>query len=465
MARLSFLGAAGTVTGSKHLLEVAGRRILVDCGLFQGLKRLRQQNWRPLDIDPRRIDAVVLTHAHIDHTGYLPRLIRDGFDGPVWATPPTADLATILLRDAGYLQEEEAKYHNRKGTSKHHPAEPLYTAEEGQAAAARIIARPFYETFEIAPRVAVTFRPAGHILGSATVTVTVDDGAGGKRVVFSGDLGRRDAPLQRPPEPIGGEAEAVILESTYGDCLHPEISPLDSLEAVVHRAVERGGALIIPAFAVARTQSLLFLLASLERAGRIPVLPTFLDSPMAIDATELYRRHGDDLRPEIRRALETGQRPFSPSRLEISRTPDTSRAINGVEGPAVILSASGMATGGRILHHLKQRLPDPRTTVLISGYQAEGTRGARLQRGEPTLRIFGAEVSVRATVETLDGLSAHGDQKDLLDWLATSRHPPARTFLVHGELSSLDALSNAIEERYGWSVTVPIRGESVDLPF
>lgn len=463
MAKIHFLGAAGTVTGSKHLVEAAGRRILVDCGLFQGRRELRSVNWQPLDVPPESIDAVVLTHAHIDHTGYLPRLIKDGFRGRVVATAATAALAKILLRDAGKLQEEAASFHNRHGTSKHWPAKPLYTADEGRKAAEFIEGLPYGKSKRLAPRLSLTFEPAGHILGSAIVSFLVDDGASGRRLVFSGDLGRRDSPQQPAPAPIGN-THYLVMESTYGDRLHPDEPPADQLAKAVHRTVDRGGALIIPAFAVARTQSLLYLLDGLERDGRIPELPVYLDSPMAIDATETYRQFEDDLRPEVRDQLASGSRRLRTAKFHLTRTVEESKAIHRVRGPVIILSASGMATGGRVLHHLVERLPRPETTVLISGYQAEGTRGWRLKQGEPTLRMFGHDVAVRAHIEQLEGLSAHGDQADLLHWLKTAEYPPDQTFLVHGETPALTALEKKVEAM-GWPVDVPARGQSVDIDF
>ncbi len=477
MNKLTFLGAAGTVTGSKHLLQIGDRRILVDCGLFQGMKELRKLNWEPFPVSPKSIDAVVLTHAHIDHTGYLPRLVRDGFEGPIIATPATVDLATVLLRDSGRLQEEEARFYNKRGTSKHDPAKPLYTEEDGIKAAERIEGFPYHRRVKLGKGVAVTFRRAGHILGSATVTFDIADGAGGRRIIFSGDLGRADSLLQLPPEPMG-EADYVIMESTYGNRLHVtdeaadadddrpgvHVGPADrQLEKAVHGAIQRGGALIIPAFAVARTQSLLFLLNELEQQGRIPSLPIFLDSPMAIDATDLYRRHAYDLKPEIRKRLKSGDTPLRPKRLTITRSPQESRAINDEQGPLIILSASGMATGGRVVHHLLQRISRRDTTVLLAGYQVPGTRGWRLQKGEKRLRLFGETVPVKATIETLTGLSAHGDQRDLLDWLQTSRRPPENTFLVHGDVPAFDALKSKIGEELGWPVTIPARGQSFPI--
>lgn len=475
MAHLTFLGAAGTVTGSKHLLEFRDWRVLVDCGLFQGPKELRLLNWEPPRPPIRTADAIVLTHAHIDHIGYLPRVVREGFDGRIVATRATADLAAVLLRDAGRLQEEEARFHNKKGSSRHKPAKPLYTEEDGIAAAERIEGFDFDRPFTLLPGLRVSFRPAGHILGSSFVTFELDDGATGRRIVFSGDLGRRDGLVQEPPRPIG-EADYVIMESTYGDRLHsdpPRASdgsthfhvgpPEEQLAKAVNNAVQRKGALIIPAFAVARSQTLLYLLDRLEREGRIPSLPTYLDSPMAIDATDLYRKHADDLKPEIRKLLRSGETPFRPDRFELSRTPDQSRRINQQQGPVIIVSASGMATGGRVLHHLVERVGRRETTVLLAGYQVPGTRGWRLQKGEKQLRIFGQNLPVRATIETLTGLSAHGDQQDLVDWLSSVRHPPEQTFLVHGEVRALDGLRARIDDELGWPVTIPARGQTVRL--
>ncbi|MDA8020857.1 MAG: MBL fold metallo-hydrolase [Thermoanaerobaculia bacterium] len=465
---LRCLGAAGTVTGSKHLLEIAGRRILVDCGLFQGLKELRTKNWRELPVAPSSIDVVVLTHAHIDHSGYLPRLIRDGFDGRVLATPATADLARLLLRDAGYLQEEEAAFHNKRRSSKHDPALPLYTAEEGAEAADRIEELGYDRSVSVvrgsdrAERdVRLTFHPAGHILGSATATFEIVSDTETKRFVFSGDLGPRDSILHLPATPPG-VADALVVESTYGDRLHPEDDPAEKLAGVIHRAVKRGGALLVPAFAVARTQTLLYLISQLERRNEIPTLPVYLDSPMAIDATEIYRQHGAELRPEIRQALREGRGPLRPHDFHVTRTPELSKRINDLEGPFILISASGMITGGRILHHLAHRLSRPETTIMFAGYQSIGTRGWRLQRGETKLRLFGRNVWVRAEVETLDGLSAHGDQEDLMAWLAGTLprvEDGPKTFIVHGEEKPAAALASRIRRDLGWSeVTAPQEG-------
>jgi metallo-beta-lactamase family protein len=454
MPALQFLGASGTVTGSKYLVEADGRRILVDCGLYQGLKALRLRNWERLPVDPASIDWVLLTHGHIDHSGYLPRLRKDGFKGRVLATRATADLLKLLLPDSGHLQEEEAAYHNKRGTSKHHPALPLYTEEAGRAAAEAVEGVAYDEPLGLAPGISVTFRRAGHILGSATLAVDLDDrGRMSRRVVFSGDLGRYGAPILPDPAPIG-EADYVVVESTYGDREHPaEPIPLQ-LERAVTAAVARGGAVIVPAFAIGRTQELMYHLAGLEKAGRIPRLPTYVDSPMAIHATEIYCAHPEEFEGDMRDMIMTRNCPLECADVRLARTPDESRAINSVTGPVLIISASGMVSGGRVLHHLKLRLPDPRTTVLLVGYQAVGTRGRQLQEGAKIIRIYGENVAVRARVETVHGLSAHADATALMRWLRTAGHPPRRIFVVHGDPGPAQALATRIDKELGWPVTV-----------
>jgi metallo-beta-lactamase family protein len=454
VATIEFLGGVGTVTGSKFLLEAEGRRLLVDCGLYQGLKELRLRNWDKLPIDPKSIDWVVLTHAHIDHTGYLPRLFKDGFNGRVYATRPTADLLGILLPDSGHLQEEEAAYHNKRGTSKHKPALPLYTAEEGRKAAEVVAGIGYGEPLKLDSALRVSFKRAGHILGSAIVTVEIADGASRGRLVFSGDLGRYGAPILPDPAPLG-DADYVVVESTYGDRRHdPEPIPAQ-LERVIKEAVTRGGAIIIPAFAVGRTQELMYHLSHLEKAGRIPRLPTYVDSPMAIDATEIYCAHPEDFDGDMRDMVMNRNCPLHCGDFRLTRSPDESRAINAIRGPVLIISASGMATGGRVLHHLKLRLPDPRTTVLLAGYQAVGTRGRSLQDRAKTVRIFGEDILVRAHVETIHGLSAHADADGLIRWLRTAARPPKRIFIVHGDPEPARALAATVGSELRWRVTVP----------
>lgn len=460
MAAIQFLGGVGTVTGSKFLVETGGRRLLVDCGLYQGLKELRLRNWERLPVDPASIDWVVLTHGHIDHTGYLPRLLKDGFAGRVYATRATVDLLKILLPDSGHLQEEEAAYHNKRGTSKHRPALPLYTAGEGRKAAERVEGVGYREPVEPVSGIQMSFGRAGHILGSAIVTLEIGGRNDRRRLVFSGDLGRYGAPILPDPPPIE-EADYVIVESTYGDRRHdPEPIPTQ-LKRVVRNAVERAGAIIIPAFAVGRTQELMYHLSALEQAGRLPRLPTYVDSPMAIEATEIYCAHPEDFDRDMRAMVMNRNCPLHCGDFRLARTPEESKAINAIRGPVLIIAASGMATGGRVLHHLRLRLPDPRTTVLLVGYQAPGTRGRLLQDGSKSLKMFGEVVPVRAHVEVIHGLSAHADSDGLLRWLGTARKPPKRVFIVHGDPGPAEALAARVRDELGWGAAVPAYGDRV----
>ena len=450
-----FVGATETVTGSRFVLDAGGARVLLDCGLYQGSRDLRERNWQPFPVPPRTIDAVVLSHAHIDHTGYLPRLVRDGFDGPVHASAGTRDLCGILLPDSARLMDEEAEYRNRKGATRHHPALPLYTEEEAEHAVTRIRPLPFGTPAPIAGGGTLVLRRAGHLLGSSLVEIA----AGGMTLLFSGDLGRPDPTLLVPHE-VPPPPDYLLLESTYGNRLHHERDPRPALEQAVRTVAERRGVLVIPAFAVGRCQELLFLLRELEDAGRIPVLPVAVDSPMATDATRLYERHEDEMDADVRRF---GDRAFRPAKLRFTRSVEESKELNAEEGPAIIISASGMATGGRVLHHLSRRLPDPRNAVLIVGYQAQGTPGRLLQDGADRLRIFKEDVRVRATVMSVDALSAHADADELIGWLRGFSRPPRRTFLVHGEDDARDALAVRIRDELGWDVAVPEYGERATL--
>ncbi|BDG06631.1 MBL fold metallo-hydrolase RNA specificity domain-containing protein [Anaeromyxobacter oryzae] len=453
MASIRFLGAAGTVTGSRYLVEHGSVRLLVDAGLFQGPKELRLRNWSPWPVAPASITAVVLTHAHIDHAGALPLLARDGYRGPVHCTPATRDLAGLLLPDSGRLQEEEARFANRKGYSKHAPnARPLYAEQDALAVLPQLATLAYGQRRVIAPGAAITFHRAGHILGSATVDLELE-GARPIRILFSGDLGRYGAPILPDPEP-GRRADALLLESTYGGKRHPDASPADGLRDEVHRAVQQGGALLVPSFAIGRTQELLFTLRDLERRRQIPELPVFVDSPMAVDATPIYLAHREEHDDEMTRRLAAGEEPLRPARLTFARSPEQSKAINDVRGPCIIISASGMATGGRVLHHLSRRLPDPRTTVLLVGYQATGTRGWSLQNGAATVRMHGEDVPVKARVATLSGFSAHADEAEISRWLRTFPTPPRRTFLVHGEPAAL-AAAQARMDALGWPAQAP----------
>jgi len=461
MASIRFLGAAGTVTGSRFLVEHRGVRVLVDAGLFQGLKELRLRNRAPWPMAPGSLDATVLTHAHIDHSGALPLLVRDGFQGVVHCTPATRDLAGLLLPDSGRLQEEEARYANRKGYSKHAPdARPLYTEQDAVAALRRLSPLRYRERREIAPGVAVTLHRAGHILGSALVELELF-GATPVRILFSGDLGRYGAPILPDPEP-GVQADALVVESTYGGRRHPEDDPADALRDEVLRAVKQAGALVVPAFAIGRTQEILFTLRELEAKGAIPEIPVFVDSPMAVDATPLFLAHREDHDDEMTRRLAAGEEPLRPARLAFARSPAQSKALNDVRGACVILSASGMATGGRVLHHLARRLPDQSCTVLLVGFQAAGTRGARLQEGAQAIRIHGEDVPVRARVAAISGFSAHADEAELTRWLESFPSRPRRTFLVHGEPSALAAAQTRMD-RLGWAAQAPRHLEEVEL--
>ncbi|MGQ9751675.1 MAG: MBL fold metallo-hydrolase RNA specificity domain-containing protein [Thermoanaerobaculaceae bacterium] len=462
MGTLTFLGATGTVTGSRYLLEVHGRRILVDAGLFQGEKELRLRNWQPFPVPASSVDAVILTHAHIDHTGFLPRLVREGFRGPVYATPPTARLLTVLLPDAAHLQEEEARYATKVGSSKHKPALPLFTTSDAAAALRLVRPVPFHETTEIHPGCSFTFLRQGHILGAAAVAVRFK-GSGGKQknVYFSGDVGRFGVPILRPPEPFPG-AEYLVVESTYGDRVHNAADPREELAEVIQRTEQRGGVVLIPAFAVGRTQEILYYLREMEDDGDLSPLPVFLDSPLARQATAIYRQAASEHDAETR-FVEQEQDAFSPSRLRVLVSVEESKRLNEFRDPAVIISASGMATGGRILHHLRHRLGDHRNTVLLVGYQAAGTRGRKLQEGAPEIKIFGEHIPVRAEIAQISSLSAHADREELVVWAEQSEVAPERVFVTHGEPEAARAFANLLEEKLGWSCHLPAYGEHVEL--
>jgi metallo-beta-lactamase family protein len=450
---LTFLGAAGTVTGSKYLFEIGQQQLLVDCGLFQGYKNLRLMNWEPFAFDLKRIGAVVLTHAHLDHSGALPLLVKQGFRGPVFATPSTIELCKLLLRDSGRIQEEDAEYANRHRYSKHQPAIPLYTEEDADRSLRRFEPLPFGESRDVLPDIASRLQPAGHILGAASIALR----AGTSTVLFSGDLGRADDAVMRAPAPIAG-AEHIIVESTYGDRLHEQPDNESLLGEVITRTARRGGIVVIPAFAVGRTQALLYCIYRLKARGAIPAeMPIFLNSPMAIDMTEIYHR----FRIEHRLTPEECEGMCKVATM--TRSIEESRALNQLRFPAVIVSASGMATGGRVLHHLKTFAPDRRNTIVLAGYQAGGTRGARLLAGEPTLKIHGSEVPVKAEVVSLQGMSAHADAQQIVDWLRSSPTPPRSVWLTHGEPGPADALRQRIERELGWTARVPVLGQRARL--
>ncbi len=450
--KLSFLGAAGTVTGSKYLVEHEGRRVLIDCGLFQGYKNLRLLNWEPLPFDPRKLDGVVLTHAHLDHSGAVPRLVQQGYGGRIHATPASIELCGLLLPDSARLQEEDAEYANRHGSSRHKPALPLYTEDDARNALEQLEPLDFGVTHRIAPGIEVQLRPAGHILGASSVELR----CGGVRVLFSGDVGRPDDPIMFPPVALP-EADYVVLESTYGDRQHSADGVEVQLAEVIARTVARGGIVVIPAFAVGRAQTLLYLLSRLKARGAMADVPVYLNSPMAIDMTDIYLRH----RAQHRLTPEECAAMCRMARMV--RTTDESRVLSALREPAVIVSASGMATGGRVLHHLKALAPDPRNSIVFAGYQAGGTRGARLVAGERTIRIFGQDVAVNAEVVSLQGMSAHADAGQLVDWLRTAPRAPQRVFLTHGEPAPADLLRQRIESELGWAAEVPRLGQVVNL--
>ncbi len=441
---LAFYGAAETVTGSKYLLTNGTKKILVDCGLFQGLKNLRDRNWDDPPFDLKEVDAVVLTHAHIDHTGYLPVIMKKGFRGPVYCTPATRDLCGILLPDSGYLQEEEARFLTKHKYSRHDPALPLYTREDAEQCLTMLKTVPFDEDFDLGDGLHFRYTRAGHILGSAWVEFMKQ----GFRVVFSGDVGRLQDVIMKPPIPIE-HADVLICESTYGDRLHPDTDPRVTLRDVIRRTSARGGTVVIPAFAVGRTQALLYIIAELRKAGEIPDVPVYLNSPMAIDATNIYSEHAGEHKLDAAQCAEVNHV------AEFVRSAEASRALNTNEGPAIILAGSGMATGGRVVHHLRTLLPDPRNTVVLAGFQAPGTRGEALQHHAEDVKIFGEWIPVRADVVELTSMSAHGDYSELITWLSSIKTKPKRVFITHGEPTSANAFRMKLDRHFGWNAEVP----------
>ncbi len=455
MSSLTFLGAARTVTGSKYLLDIDGQRILFDCGLFQGLKDLRLRNWAPLPIPADTIDAVVLTHAHIDHTGWLPRLIGQGFKGSVYCTGGTADLCKLVLPDAAHLQEEDAKFANKRGYSKHQPALPLYTEEDAAEALSRLKPSPFNKKIAVA-NIEVEFINAGHLLGSSYVLATRKDKSGG-RILFGGDLGRYSRPILPDPSP-GVDADVLLVESTYGDRIHPAEDDGARLAQIISDTIARRGKVIIPAFAIGRVEELLYWLFRLEDEGRLPKLPIYVDSPMAIKGIAYYSARADELDKEIlemRRKLP---------RFTAVNSAMESKALVQDETPAVIIASSGMATGGRVVHHLLAGLPDARNTVLFVGYQAAGTRGRHLVDGAQFVKMYGQQVPVHARIEKIDGMSSHADSGEIIRWMRTFPHPPQTTYLVHGEITAQEALKLRISKELGWNVEIPSHGQTVSLP-
>lgn len=453
--KLTFLGANETVTGSKYLIEEDGYRVLIDCGLFQGSRELRMLNWAELPFDPLGLDAVLLTHAHIDHSGYIPRLAKMGFKGPIYCSEATYDLCTIMLPDAGFLQEEDAAAANRYGWTKHSPALPLYTEQDARDCLDLFKPLPFGQPFYLNDSLRFTMHRAGHILGASSIRLANDVTS----ILFSGDIGRLHNPVMKPPAHIQ-DADYIVVESTYGDRLHDRDDPTDQILEVVQRTLKRGGSIVIPAFAVGRAQALLYHFYLLRSEGKIPNVPIYLDSPMAISATDLMQRHMNDHR------LSEEECDAVCSVAKYTRTSEESKAISEHDGngvPKIIISASGMATGGRVLYHLKHYLGDPRSTILLSGFQASGTRGDRLARGETELKIHGQMWPVKAEIVKLDSMSAHADYEELLTWLGGVKNSPRRVFVTHGEQAAAEAMRDKIKDKFGWDAMVPTYLEEVQI--
>jgi metallo-beta-lactamase family protein len=462
MAQITFHGAAGTVTGSRHQLQIDGKNVLIDCGMFQGPKAIRSRNWEPFAVDPAQFDHVFLTHAHIDHTGYLPRFVQQGFHGPVVSTHATSELCKVMLHDSAHLQEEDAKWANKKGFSKHSPALPLYTAVDVDATLPLLHPVHYGDLYQLTQNTRVKFHDSGHILGAAMIDFKTITPSGTRKILFSGDMGRPEIPVLKDPDQVYN-VDYLVLESTYGNRLHSDSEPIEELVRVINQSIERGGTLVIPAFSVGRTQTLLYLIRLLEEEGKIPSIPVYVDSPMAIEALQIFEDHIRDFDLYARMQAMQGKRIFYPAQLHVCRSKEESIKINSVTSRAIIISASGMVTGGRILHHLAKRLPERRNTVLLIGYQAEGTRGRSIQEGKATVKIHGAQVPIEAHVEMIDGFSGHADYHELLAWLMAFNKAPKEVFIVHGNEDASTAMAEHIKRTYGWNVTIPKMGESFRL--
>lgn len=447
---LTFCGAAGTVTGSKYWLKTGGQQFLIDCGLFQGLKKLRLRNWNPPPFNPKDISALLLTHAHIDHSGYIPRLVKNGFKGNIYCSPATADLCKILLPDSGHIQEEEALRANKYGYSKHHPALPLYTTEEAQTALKNFVTVRFGQNLGLTGDCSFRLQHAGHILGASMVFISAENTS----LLFTGDMGRMHDVVMKAPHQ-NDSIDYLILESTYGNRLHDTQNPIDELADIVNRVIVQGGTLLIPSFAVGRAQNLLYYLHKLKSAKRIPDIPIYLDSPMAISATELFWQYSNEHHLSHKLAKEVCEGAI------YTRTPEESKSINQKPGSKIIISASGMMTGGRILHHMKALASDEKNIILLSGYQAEGTRGAQLVAGEKKIKLLGEVVAVNAEVIALTNTSAHADYSEILSWLQKFKSPPKKVFITHGEKNSALAMQQHIEEALGWETSIPEYLETV----
>jgi metallo-beta-lactamase family protein len=471
---IQFLGAAGVVTGSKHLIHIENPgakalQVLVDCGLFQGQKEWRERNWQDLPMPANTIDAVILTHAHLDHSGWIPRLVKQGFHGPIYATPPTIDLCSILLPDSGHLQEEDAAYYNKTNASKHQPALPLYTLEEAQQCMTLFRPVNFGENKQLPSGLSFRFVRAAHILGSAMAEVTVSSAGKGQKLLFTGDIGRVRNSEIAPGKVIhsgpteGEDCDLLVMESTYGNRQHPHDDPRPQMAALIRTAMQRGGCVVVPSFAVERTQKFLFLLKELMESGQVPRVPVHVDSPMAIKAVQIFLKYTVEFTPQTKALIEKYGSPLEWPNFHFDQTMQDSKKINDVKGPTIIVSSSGMVTGGRVLHHLMQRLSDPKNLVLFIGFQAPGTRGFTIKSGAPSVKMFGQQVPIRAQIATLEQFSDHADTPELLEWLRTFKHPPKQTYLVHGEPGASTELQHAMTEALRWNVQVAGYRQKVSL--
>jgi metallo-beta-lactamase family protein len=464
MAKLTFLGAAGCVTGSKYLVEAAGKKLLVDCGLFQGLADLKERNWKPLPVDPKTIDYLVLTHAHLDHTGWLPVLVRDGYNKTIFANPATIDLVGLLLKDSGHLQEEETADAQKHKWSKHAQPQSLYTSQDIDPVLRLLKPMPRSGGFDLSPEFHFESYDAGHILGSSSLELTIKENGKKSVVVFSGDIGRYDQPILNDPKtPSTKQIDMLLCESTYGDREHEAGDPLQVLSDIVNRVVKRGGSIVIPAFAIGRTQTFMYYLRELENLQRIPKVPVYVDSPMALSATDLYLKYKEDHDTQFARDEQSGGDPLNVHEFHLARSVEESKQINNVKTPCIIVSASGMVTGGRVLHHLANRLGDARNCVILGGFQAEGTRGRALQEGAKTLSLFGQPVPVLAEVVEMGQLSAHAGKSELLRWLTGLQVPPKQVCLTHGEPVAAQSLQQAIVEKFKWKASVARYLDSAEI--
>jgi metallo-beta-lactamase family protein len=474
MNYIQFLGAAGVVTGSKHLIHVDGDgarplQVLVDCGLFQGQKEWRERNWQDLPVPANTIDAVILTHAHLDHSGWIPRLVKQGFHGPIYATAPTIELCSILLPDSGHLQEEDAAFYNKTNASKHHPALPLYTMEDAQQCMTLFRPVEFDQLKQLSSQFSFRFVRAAHILGSSMSEITLNSGTAARKLLFTGDIGRvRDSEVapgkvlhSGPTE--GEDCDLLVMESTYGNRLHPHNDPRPEMAALIRTALQRGGSVVVPSFAVERTQKFLFMLKELMESGQVPRVPVHADSPMAIKAIQVFMQHSEEFTPEAKAMVARYGSPLDWPDFHFDVSQDDSKKINNIKSPVIIISSSGMVAGGRIVHHLMLRLPDPKNLVLFIGFQAPGTRGFTIQHGAPHVKMFGQEIPIRAQVASLEQFSDHADTPELLEWLRTFRRAPSVTYLVHGEPAAAAQLRDAMTQALGWNVQVAAYREKVPV--